>query len=99
VIPGWPAYRLVHAEADGLPGLVVDRYGTLAVIQSTSVFADSLQGIVTEALLQEHGCTAVLARNDARGRELEGLPSTVEVLAGEVPSTLDRGRRGSADTV
>ncbi len=93
VIPGWPAYRLAHAEADGLPGLVVDRYGSLAVVQSTSVFTDSMLGAVTQALVEEHGCTAVLARNDARGRELEGLPSKVEVLAGEVPErwTVEEG--------
>jgi 23S rRNA (cytosine1962-C5)-methyltransferase len=86
---GLDAMRLVHAEADGLPGLVVDRYRDLAVVQVTSAFGDRIVEVVTSTLVTRLGCTAVLARNDARGRQLEGLPSAVEVLFGEVPQHLE----------
>ena len=85
LVPGWEAHRLVHAEADQMPGLVVDRYGSLAVIQSTSAFADSVTATVAELLRRDHGCEQVLLRNDARGRQLEGLGQVVEPLVGDVP--------------
>ena len=93
LVPGWEAHRLVHAEADHMPGVVVDRYGSLAVIQSTSAFADTLTGTVARLLHRDHGCSAVLLRNDARGRQLEGLESTVEPLIGDVPrrAAVDEG--------
>jgi 23S rRNA (cytosine1962-C5)-methyltransferase len=82
LVPRWEAFRLVHAEADDLPGLVVDRYGTLAVVQSTSAFTDTLCGTVAEMLAVELGCEAVILRNDARGRRFEDLPERVEALVG-----------------
>ena len=85
LVPHWQAHRLVHAEADHMPGLVVDRYGALAVVQSTSAFADGLTGTLAELLQRDHGCERVLLRNDARGRQLEGLPAVVTALVGEVP--------------
>ncbi len=94
VCRGREALRLVHAEADGMPGLTVDRYGDLAVVQATSALADRLLPWVTRALVARLGCAAVLARNDARGRQIEGLPSGVEVLHGHVPRrhTVDEDR-------
>lgn len=85
LVPGWEAYRVVNAEADGLPGLVVDRYGSLAVVQSHHAGTDPALPLVLPWLVQTLGCDAVLARNDARGRALETLPQDIEVLHGDVP--------------
>jgi len=91
LVPRWQAHRLIHAEADDLPGLVVDRYGSLAVVQSTSAFTDTLVPLVADLLLRD--CDSVVLRNDARGRQMEGLPQQVEVLAGSVegPFSIDEG--------
>lgn len=82
------AYRLVHGEADLLPSLVVDRYGDYLVVQTLSQGMDRLLPVVVsalEALIQPRG---ILARNDPRTRQLEGLEQRVEVVAGEVPDTV-----------
>ena len=82
------AYRLVHGEGDLLPSLIVDRYGDTLVLQALSQAVDRLQGELTELLRQKTGARGVLARNDARVRTLEGLPRTIELLAGEVPERI-----------
>lgn len=83
------AYRLVNAEADRLPGLIVDRYGdgdaTWLVIQTLSQGIDRRQALVVELLAELTGARGILARNDVRVRRLEGLEARVEVLQGEVP--------------
>lgn len=83
------AYRLVHGEADLLPSLIVDRYGDLLVLQALSQGMEKLTPVVVEALndlLQPRG---ILARNDPRARELEGLERRVDVLDGEVPEVVE----------
>lgn len=73
-----PHYRLVYGESDGLPGLVVDRFGDTCVVQVATAGMDRLQPLVIEALnavLQPRG---ILLRNDGGARELEGLPDVVE---------------------
>jgi 23S rRNA (cytosine1962-C5)-methyltransferase len=82
------AYRLVHGEGDLLPSLVVDRYGDYLVVQTLSQGMDRLLPVVTAALQEQLQPRGILARNDPRARLLEGLPQTVEVLAGEVPDTV-----------
>ncbi len=82
------AYRLVHAEGDLLPSLIVDRYGDVLVVQALSQGMDRLLGEVVELLDEELAPAGVLARNDARVRALEGLEQKVEVLRGEVPERL-----------
>ena len=76
-------YRLVHAEGDLLPGLVVDYYAGHAVVQATAHAWEGLLPQVAEALRPY--VQSVLAKNDARTRELEGLPLYVRPLLGEVP--------------
>lgn len=83
------AYRLVHGEADLLPSLVVDRYGSVLVVQALSQGMDRLLPTLVPMLVEACGATGVLARNDPRVRQLEGLPQVVEVLHGEVPDTVD----------
>lgn len=93
LVPDWQAHRMVHAEADDLPGLVVDRYDSLAVIQGTSAFTDTVTPFVASQLRAHHGCETVLLRNDARGRQMEGLPSEVRVLSGSFdgPISVEEG--------
>ena len=83
------AMRLVHGEADGLPALVVDRYGDYLVIQALCQGMDRRQAAVVAALVERIAPRGVLARNDPRVRQLEGLDQVVEVLHGEVPETVD----------
>jgi 23S rRNA (cytosine1962-C5)-methyltransferase len=82
------AYRLVHGEADRLPSLIVDRYGDYLVIQTLSQGTDRLRSELVEALVDLVQPAGILARNDPRVRELEGLERTVEVVYGTVPETL-----------
>ena len=79
------AYRLVHGEADLLPSLVVDRYGDYLVVQALSQGMDRLLPSIVSTLTDLLRPKGILARNDSRTRQLEGLEQRVEVLAGEVP--------------
>jgi 23S rRNA (cytosine1962-C5)-methyltransferase len=79
------AFRLVHAEADLLPSLVVDRYGPYLVVQTLSQGMDRLLPVVTGYLTELMSPAGILARNDPKVRALEGLDQKIEVLAGEVP--------------
>ena len=83
-----PFYRLIYSEGDGLPGLIVDRYGDLCVAQLTTAGMDQLKDDILAALQKVLRPTAVLWRNDSRMREMEGLERTVVVAAGEVPETV-----------
>jgi 23S rRNA (cytosine1962-C5)-methyltransferase len=82
------AYRLVHAEADLLPSLVVDRYGDYLVIQTLSQGMDRLQPFIVATLNDLLSPRGILARNDPKVRGLEGLEQRVDVLAGDVPDTI-----------
>jgi 23S rRNA (cytosine1962-C5)-methyltransferase len=82
------AYRLVHGEADLLPSLVVDRYGSHLVVQALSQGMDKLLPEVTRWLGELLSPAGILARNDPKVRALEGLPQTVDVLAGSVPDSV-----------
>jgi 23S rRNA (cytosine1962-C5)-methyltransferase len=82
------AYRLVHAEADRLPSLVVDRYGEHLVIQALSQGMDRLLPEIVGHLREIVHPAGVLARNDPRVRLLEGLEQKVEVLHGSVPPAI-----------
>lgn len=98
--PADTACRWVHAEADGLPGLVVDRYGDVAVLQAGCRWADQVASLVAARLVERHGITGVLARHDGGFRRPEGLAEGVQLLAGEVPELVDvtlGGLRRSVD--
>ena len=82
------AYRLVHAEADLLPSLVVDRYGDYLVVQALSQAMDRLLPDLTAMLVEIAAPAGILARNDPKVRTLEGLEQTVEVLHGDVPESV-----------
>jgi 23S rRNA (cytosine1962-C5)-methyltransferase len=77
------ALRVVHGEADGLPGLFVDRYADAAVMQTTSVAMDAARPALAEFLKTRLGVRIVVARDDGSARDFEGLPRVREVAAGE----------------
>src|SRR5216683_3053799 len=79
-----PYYRLVHAEADGLPGLVVDRFGSVLVVQANAAGMDRLTPLVTDALRDLLAPEAIVLRNDSPARTLEGLPLETSVPFGTV---------------
>jgi len=83
VIEGARAYRLVAAEGDLLPSLIIDRYATCFVIQTLSQGMERLKPTVVEILQEQFTPLSILERNDVAVRGLEGLPEQVGVLAGE----------------
>ena len=80
--------RLIHAESDGIPGLVVDRYGDVLVMQSLTAGTEFWKNTLADLLLEETGLKAIYERSDADVRELEGLPQIVGVLRGSLSSFL-----------
>jgi len=86
--------RLVHAESDGLPGLVVDRYGDTAVMQCSSAGAERWREAFAAALVEHGGCSRVYERSDAEVRRLEGLSERVGVVLGDEPPDAIRIREG-----
>jgi 23S rRNA (cytosine1962-C5)-methyltransferase len=91
------AYRLVHAEADLLPSLIVDRYADYLVVQALSQGMDRLMPTLVPILVDLTGAHGVLARNDPRVRLLEGLEQRVEILHGDVPERVTV-REGPVET-
>ena len=82
------AMRLVHGEADGLPGLVVDRYGDTLVAQFLSAGAQRWKNPLADALLAATGLERLFERSDTSTRALEGLPETKGWLRGDGPTAL-----------
>lgn len=78
--------RLVHGESDGLPGLVVDRYADVLVIQCLSAGIELWLKEVVEVLVELTGCEQVYERSDVEVRHLEGLPERVGALHGAAPT-------------
>ena len=79
-----PFHRLVHAEADGMPGVVVDRFGEVAVLQPNAAWAARMEEEIAHALVR-HGMTCVLRNAGGRARALEGLDDASAVLRGKAP--------------
>ncbi len=77
-----PFHRLVHAEADRLPGLVIDRYDDVFVVQANSAGMDRLSDEIVAALQALFSPRAIVARNDSAVRAYEGLPEGIELLHG-----------------
>lgn len=85
IYPDAQAVRLVHGEGDGLPGLVVDRYGEILSVQFLTLGIDRRKELISEALNDLFQPSAIVARNDVGIRELEGLPQLTEILVGTPP--------------
>ncbi len=86
-----PFYRLVHAEADGLPGVVIDRFGDVASIQPNAAWAEVLLEDLAAALADTTGVTTIVKNAGGRARAAEGLDDATTVLQGAI----DGSGRGS----
>ena len=80
-----PFYRLVHAEGDGLPGLIVDRFGDLCVVQPNTAWIESVLPDVVSALQSELGAQVVLKNASGRARAMEGLDDASDTVLGTRP--------------
>jgi len=83
-----PYYRLVHAEADGLPGVIIDRFGDLAVIQPNAAWAEAHLAELAAALMDVTGVTRIVKNGTGRSRGLEGLAEETLLLTGQVDGPL-----------
>jgi 23S rRNA (cytosine1962-C5)-methyltransferase len=83
------AYRVVYSEGDLLPSLIVDRYDDVLVLQTLSQGTDAIKSMLVELLAEQFNPRAIVERNDARVRELEGLPLITATVYGEAPEELE----------
>jgi 23S rRNA (cytosine1962-C5)-methyltransferase len=90
-----PYYRLVHAEGDRLPGLIVDRFDGVLSVQVNTAGMERLQPLWLEALRRALNPRAIVLRNDAPSRALEGLQEHVSVLEGDVPAPMPLRENGA----
>ena len=82
------ASRLIYAESDGIPGLIVDRYGDVLVLQSLTAGSEFWKETLADLLLEETGLSTIYERSDADVRELEGLESKIGLLRGDLSSLM-----------
>lgn len=83
--PATTAYRLINAEADGLPGLIVDRYGDYLVMQCLTLGIDRRKELLARLLAEETGVAGIVERSDASARGKEGLTAVTGLLLGDPP--------------
>ncbi len=90
-----PFYRLVHAEADGLPGVVIDRFGDTAVVQPNAAWAEAHLGPLVAAMMAVTGVTRVVKNATGRSRGLEGLGEETVLVAGAATGPLSVPMNGA----
>ena len=90
-----PFYRLVHAEADRLPGLVIDRFDDVVVVQLNTAGMARLEGEVVAALDTVLAPRVVVLRNDGAGRKLEGLPEEIRLATGSLEGPIELVENGT----
>ena len=83
-----PFYRLIHAEADGLPGVIIDRFGDAAVIQPNAAWADAMLPDLADALASVTGVTRIVMNGAGRARSHEGLSDRTEVIRGDITAPI-----------
>jgi len=89
-----PFYRLVFGEGDYLPGVVIDRFGDVLVVQITTCGMDNLKSFLLDALIKLIKPKTILLRNDTKSRLLEGLPQSVETVYGEAVDVVELCENG-----
>lgn len=82
------AYRVVYAESDGLPGLIVDKYCNILVMQVLSAGAEHWKSQIVDSLIKQLDPTTIFERSDVEVRKLEGLPECTGVLYGKPPERI-----------
>jgi 23S rRNA (cytosine1962-C5)-methyltransferase len=85
-LAGQQGLRLIHAESDGLPGVIADRYGDTVVVQLTTAGADKWRAAIADSLHKATGCTRIYERSDVEVRSLEGLEPVTGWLLGDASS-------------
>ncbi len=80
--PETTAYRLINAEGDGIPGLIVDRYSGFLVISIDTAGVEKCRNVILDALCEEVKPSGIYERSDGRARQREGLPNRTELLYG-----------------
>lgn len=90
-----PFYRLVHAEADGLPGTIIDRFGDAAVIQPNAAWAEHMIADIADALREVTGVSTVVLNGQGRARALEGLDERTEILSGALSGPVEVPMNGA----
>lgn len=83
-----PYYRLIHAEADGLPGVIVDRFGDTLVLQPNAAWSDVRATLIASVLAEVTGCANVYKNASGRARGAEGLDETSGALVGALPGVI-----------
>jgi 23S rRNA (cytosine1962-C5)-methyltransferase len=83
-----PYYRLIFGESDGLPGLVIDRFGSVLSVQITTAGIEKRKEALTSALVELLSPEAIVLKNDNSQRQLEGLPMESEIIYGQLPEQL-----------
>lgn len=100
-LAGQEGLRLIHAESDGLPGVIADQYGDTLVVQLNSAGAEKWRKALVGALVQATGCARIYERSDSEVRGLEGLEKVTGWIYGEAPggeiSILENGVRLGVD--
>jgi 23S rRNA (cytosine1962-C5)-methyltransferase len=84
-LQGQQGLRLIHAESDGLPGVIADQYGDTVVVQLTSAGAEKWRGALVDGLVKATGCARIYERSDSDVRGLEGLEPVTGWLHGQAP--------------
>lgn len=90
-----PFYRLIHAEADGLPGLIVDRYGDVCVVQLNTAGMDFLAGDIVAALQQTISPVGIVVQREGAARRQEGILDADTEIIGDVPSPAPLAENGT----
>lgn len=91
-----PFYRLLYAEGDYLPGLIIDRFGDVCVVQINSLGLEPWQQAIADILQELTHCKGVLFRNDGNSRKQEGFAETADVEIGTVPDFVEIRENGTA---
>ncbi|QFU77497.1 class I SAM-dependent rRNA methyltransferase [Halioglobus maricola] len=89
-----PYYRLVYGDSDGLPGVVIDRFGDYAVVQLNNSGIERYSELVVAALVEVLKPAGVLLRGDSRSRREKGLADDIEVVSGSVPEQVSLEENG-----
>jgi 23S rRNA (cytosine1962-C5)-methyltransferase len=90
-----PFYRLIHAEADGLPGVIIDRFGDAFVIQPNATWAENMMAEITDALEQVFSPKIILKNASGRSRTLEGLDTDTVFIKGSVDAPIPVSMNGA----
>jgi 23S rRNA (cytosine1962-C5)-methyltransferase len=90
-----PFYRLIHAEADGMPGLIIDRFGDVFAVQPNAAWIDTLMDDVVAAIEEAFGKVTIIKNASGRARGLEGLSDESAVLRGNVDGPIPVSMNGA----